>query len=139
MKMSDKNAFLIFDREKLESLRYNKEQLYLYVNLMIDAEFGNRIHSSGIEIKRGDVISGRSFYSKKLNITEDKYRYHLKKLIEARHVTQKSTNKFSVITLCNYYLPDQLKKQKPPAVPRQIFEDSPSNQTTNKNLVMYKG
>lgn len=56
----------------------------------------------GIEIGRGQLITGRKVLAEKTGLTERSVRTCLKKLISTSEVTIKVTNRFSIITICNY-------------------------------------
>ncbi len=56
----------------------------------------------GQEIKRGDIVVGRKQLSLDTGITEQSVRTSIERLKSTSEITSRSTNKFSIITLCNY-------------------------------------
>ena len=56
----------------------------------------------GHEIKRGELVFGRNKASEDLRISPMKIRTCVKHLKDCGEITQKVTNKFSIITICNY-------------------------------------
>lgn len=56
----------------------------------------------GLKIKRGQVVTGRKKLSKDLKISEQTIRTCLSRLKSTNEITIKSTNRFSIITICNY-------------------------------------
>lgn len=65
---------------------------------------------NGIKLARGQLITGRKQLSKETGISERTIRTCLERLKTTSEVTIKSTNKFSIITICNYdtYQPSQI-------------------------------
>jgi len=56
----------------------------------------------GVEVKRGQLVTGRQSLSAKTGISERSIRTCLARLEQTGEITQKSTNKFSIITVCKY-------------------------------------
>jgi len=56
----------------------------------------------GVEIKRGQVITGRQKASAETGLTEREIRSVQKNLKMTGEITVKSTNKYSIITICKY-------------------------------------
>jgi hypothetical protein len=95
----------------------------------------------GITIERGQLITGRCTISRNTGLSEQVVRTCLKRLKSTSEITIKSTNKFSIITICNYdqyqgaenevnqhinQLPNQQLTSKQPATNQQL--------TTTKEL-----
>lgn len=55
-----------------------------------------------IDIKRGQFISGRKVLAKTLRTSEQKVRSRIALLLKHKKITQKSTNKYSIITVLKY-------------------------------------
>lgn len=84
-------------------------------------------------IERGQVITGRLTLSNETGISEQSIRTCLKRLESTGEIMQKSTNKFTIITVCNY----DNYQQDEPATNQQLTNNQPAtNQqlTTNKNI-----
>lgn len=101
--------------------------LRLWLHLLLTANHQeNKWH--GLEIKRGDVVTGRIELAKRLGISEQSIRTSLTKLKSTSNITIKTTNKYSVISIKSYNDYQQINQQ--------ITNNQPTtNQqlTTNKN------
>lgn len=94
----------------------------------------------GIQIKRGQCLTGRKALAKKLKISEQSVRSSLNKLKSTNEITIESTSRYSLITIINYNAyndNDQLSNQENNQQDnQQVTSDQPgSNQqsTTNNN------
>jgi hypothetical protein len=58
----------------------------------------------GIDVKRGQVITGRVAISESLNISERATRTCLNRLKTTSEIAIKTTNRFSIVTICKYEL-----------------------------------
>ena len=56
----------------------------------------------GITVNRGQVITGRSVIAEDLGISERSVRTCLSRLKSTSEITVKSTNKYSIVTVCKY-------------------------------------
>jgi len=56
----------------------------------------------GIDVKRGSFITSYNTISKDTGITVQSVRTCLKKLKNTKEISQKSTNKYTMLTICNY-------------------------------------
>ena len=79
--------------------RPNMVHLFLYLLLSANHADG-KWH--GIEVKRGQIITGISSINKATGISIQSIRTFLKCLQMSREINIKSTNKFTMITICNY-------------------------------------
>ena len=77
----------------------NMVHIFLHLLLSANHEDGKW---QGIEIKRGQLITGRKAISESTGITEQSVRTCIKRLISTNEITIKSTNKYSIITICKY-------------------------------------
>jgi len=81
----------------------------------------------GCEVKRGQVVVGRKMLSERTGISEQKIRTCLKRLERTGEISRKSTNKFTIITICNYHIYQPIF--------RESNQQSTSNQpATNQQL-----
>jgi hypothetical protein len=85
----------------------------------------------GYDIKRGQVVVGRKMLSEKTGISEQTVRTCLARLEHTGEISRKSTNKFSIITICNYnsYQPNFGESNQ------QLTSNQP---TTNQQLTTLK-
>lgn len=77
----------------------NTKGLFLHLLLIANS---NDITWRGIEIKRGQVLTSRSTLAVETGLSEGQVKRSLEKLIATNNVTTKATNKYTIITLCNY-------------------------------------
>ena len=81
---------------------FNKsEMVHLFLYLLLKANHDDK-KWNGIAIKRGQVITGIHSISLKTGISVRSVRTCLNRLISTNEITRKTTNKFSIITICNY-------------------------------------
>ena len=74
-------------------------QLFLYLLLKANCE---EKQWQGITIMRGQLITTNSAIRKDLQLSEQQIRTIIKRLISTGEITYKSTNKYVIITICNY-------------------------------------
>ena len=113
----------------------NAEMLHLLIHLLLKAN-----HADGkwqdIEIKRGQLFVGRETLSKETGISESKIRTNLRRLEKSGFITRESSNKGTLITICNYDYYQGSKDDNIRQIHQQIANNSPSNNrqlTTNNN------
>ncbi len=88
------------------------------------------VNNEIIELNRGQIITGRKELSRETGLTEQEIRTAINSLIKCDFLTSKSTNKFTIITICNYDIYNH------DATSNQPTDQPASNQqlTTNKNV-----
>lgn len=110
---------------KLEDWQWadNPEMVAILVHLLLMANYadGRRF---GVEVKRGQVLTGRKELAKKCGVSEQKIRTFLTRLKSTNAITIKSTNKYSIITICNWDCYQGSTEWNQPT-------NSPSSQPTN--------
>ena len=81
---------------------YNiSEMVHLYIHLLLNANQKDG-EWRGILIKRGQILTGRKTLHEATKISEQTIRTCLDRLKNTKELTIKSTNKYSIITICNY-------------------------------------
>src|SRR3990167_4489240 len=80
---------------------HDSKMVHLFLHLILKANFQDG-YFMGTEIKRGQLATGRKSLSERLRMSEMSIRSRLEKLVETKEVTIKTTNHFSIITICNY-------------------------------------
>ena len=75
--------------------------LKLWIYLLVNAQYKDTKYK-GVEIKRGQIITGRKKLANRLGMTEQQIRTSLNHLEKTKEITIKSTNRFSVITIVKY-------------------------------------
>lgn len=74
---------------------------HLFSYLLLTANREKKIWH-GVEILRGQLVTGRKELSQNTGISQQSIRTCLKRLKSTSELTVKSTNKYSIITICNY-------------------------------------
>lgn len=81
---------------------YNDSNMvHLFIHLILSANHkpGNW---KGIDLERGQLITGRNKLSEQTGISHQSIRTCLQRLKSTNELTIKSTNKYSILTVCNY-------------------------------------
>lgn len=102
----------------------------LFLHLLLTANYEDK-EWRGKVIKRGQVVVGRKALAETLRLSEQNIRTALDKLESTGEITKKSTNKFTIITICKYdtYQTDEESNQ--PTTNQQLTNNQP---TTNHNI-----
>ncbi|MGX8702821.1 MAG: hypothetical protein ACSW8H_00045 [bacterium] len=87
----------------------------LWVNLLLRAK-QRTVRANGITCRRGQVVTSRSQLARECGLSERKIRTSLKRLISTKQVTVSSTNKATIITICNF---DAYQAQAPDKRPAE--------------------
>lgn len=143
-----KKGFIVLHRSLLDWEWYSdKNTKILFLHLLLTANFEDK-KWRGVDIKRGQVISGRIELAKSTGLTEREIRTSLSKLKTTNELTIKATSKFSIFTLTNYGLyqdiaekndqqkdhpKDQRKASKRPASDQQATTTKPLKPLNNEN------
>jgi len=77
------------------------EMVHLFIYLLLNANQKDG-EWRGILIKRGQILTGRKTLHEATKISEQTIRTCLERLKNTKELTIKSTNKYSIITICNY-------------------------------------
>jgi hypothetical protein len=75
--------------------------LKVFIWCLLKANFKEK-KWQGNTIEKGSFVTSIKHFSAELNITEMNLRTALKKLKKSENLTTKSTNKFTIISICNY-------------------------------------
>lgn len=114
---------------------YNDSKtVHLFIHLLIHANHSDN-KWQGNMIKRGQLITGRDKIKAATGITTQSIRTSLSRLKSTNEITIKVTNKFSLITILNYDLYQDIEKTNQPANQQLTNKQPTTNQqlTTNKN------
>ncbi len=116
----------------------DSRMVHLFIHLLIKA---NREPGEwkGIKVARGQLITGRKQLSKETGISERSIRTCIERLKTTSELSLKTTNKFSLITICNYdvYQPGPTGKRpakRPANGPTNDHKQEIENLRTKKNL-----
>jgi len=107
----------------------DSKMVHLFMHLVIKANIKPN-KWKGVEVNRGQLITGRKKLSKETGISEQSIRTCLNRFVSTNELTIESTSLYSLITICNY---DEYQNNK-------RCSNQPSNQqnpnkqpTTNHN------
>jgi hypothetical protein len=121
--------------------------VHVYTHLLLKAN-----HSStswqGVVVHRGQLISGRRVMATETGLSEQAIRSCLNRLQSTSEITIKTTNKYSVITLCNYekyqhttpsanQRDNQQSNQPPNQPPNQQSTSEPTNNQPHLNNIKH--
>lgn len=89
-------------RELLQWEWFQKaEMVQLFIYLLLKANCVDK-QWQGITIKRGQLATSNTTMRQDLRLSEQQIRTCIKRLISTGEITYKSTNRYVVITICNY-------------------------------------
>ena len=77
------------------------EMVHIFIFLLVNANHKDNLWR-GIEIKRGQILTGLKSLNEKTGISIQTLRTCLKRLEKTQEINIQSTNKYSIITICNY-------------------------------------
>ena len=77
------------------------EMVHLFLYLLLKANIEDK-NWRGVLIKRGQLATSNATLRKDLHLTERKIRTCIKRLISTKEITYQATNKYVIITICNY-------------------------------------
>lgn len=110
----------------------------LFIHLLLSANY-RPLKWRGIDIPRGSFVTSRATLAAETTLSEQEVRTCLKRLISTNEITSKTTNKYTIITICKYdtYQAEQIEQYD--ASNQQINQQATSNQpTTNHQLTTSK-
>lgn len=89
-------------RELLQWEWFQKpEMVQLFIYLLLKASCTDK-QWQGITVKRGQLITSNATMRQDLRLSEQQIRTCIKRLISTGEITYKSTNRYVIITICNY-------------------------------------
>ena len=120
-----KNGFIKIDKRILEWGWYQDSNTFrLWIHLLLKANWKDKKFQS-LLVKRGQLVTSVKNLSKDLELTTQQIRTSLKKLKETKEISEKTTNKFTLINIENYCLYQDNKEKNN----KQITNEQ---QTNNK-------
>ena len=123
----DNQGFIFLHRRFLDWEWYGEPNMVaLFIHILLSANYEAK-RWKGIEIERGQFITSLQSLSDAIGVSVMKVRTCLKRLEETGEITTKTTNKYSVITICKY---DSYQSQNSDAN-KQITNNQ---QTDNKQI-----
>lgn len=89
-------------RELLQWEWFEKaEMVQLFIYLLLKASCEDK-QWQGITVKRGQLVTSNGSMRRDLKLSEQQIRTCIKRLISTGEITYQSTNRYVVITICNY-------------------------------------
>lgn len=89
-------------RELLQWEWFQKaEMVQLFIYLLLKASCADK-QWQGITVKRGQLVTSNATIRQDLRLSEQQIRTCIKRLISTGEITYKSTNRYVIITICNY-------------------------------------
>lgn len=79
----------------------NSHMVHIWVYFLLKANVKDGSWH-GVDLKRGQLVTGRKALSTELNLSEQQVRTCLEKLTKTGYINQQTTNKYTVVTICNY-------------------------------------
>lgn len=113
----------------------NSYMVHLYIELLLSANIQDRSWH-GETIKRGQFLTSISHLKDETKIPASTIRRCLKKLVSTGEISIKTTNKFSIITICNYdsYQANEQVSGEQVANKWQADEQTSGEQVANKRF-----
>jgi hypothetical protein len=129
------NSYIKIYRELLSWEWFNDSKMvHLFLYLLLSAN-----HTSnkwrGIDIQRGQLITGRNSITKSTGLTPMSVRTCIERLKSTNEITIKSTNKYSLITIVKYDVYQSFDKKTTNKTTNKVTNEQPANnqQTTTNN------
>ena len=113
---------------------HNQEMKNLFIHLLLEANHADK-KWQGVEVKRGQLVTGLKSLNIATGISIQSLRTCLSKLESTGEITSKSTNRFRIITLCNY---SSYQIEKDDTNSPANNQPTSNQQSTNKQLTPNK-
>ena len=133
------NGWILLSRKLLDWQWFDKaEMVKLWLYILLSANIEDK-KWQGIEIKRGQLVTSVQHLTEALHLTTQQVRTALKRLQDGGEITTKTTNHFTLITICNFtiyqdYDPTQQQTNNKPITNKQQTNNKPI--TTTKQLTI---
>ena len=126
------NGFIKLHRKLIEWEWFTDQKTFsVFMYLLLSANHADGAWQGNV-VKRGQLITGRKSIAKATGLTERQVRTSLANLKKTGETTSKSTNRFTVVTICNYNK-YQIKENKNDQQTANKRPTSDQQTTTNKN------
>lgn len=112
----------------------NSQAVHLFVHLLLEANHADA-EWQGNDVKRGQLITSISHISIATGISQQSVRTLLKKFEKSGEIIVKSTNKFTLVTICKY---DDYQSNEQAVQQTTNKQTTNDQQTTNKQLTTNK-
>ena len=110
----------------------------LWLHLLMLANYEDK-RWRGVTVKRGQLVTGRKALSEITGISEQSIRTCLERLKSTNEITIKTTNKYSIITICEFDSYQDAEELNDKQTNQLANQQSTNNQpTTNQQLTTTK-
>jgi len=106
----------------------DSKMVHLFIHLLLSASIEDR-KWKGIVLQRGQLATTVAELSKKTGLTAQNIRTCLEKLVNSQIINRQSTNKYTLVTICNYESYQAIGSIDQQTANNQVTNDQ---QTTNK-------
>lgn len=114
-------------RELLQWEWFEKsEMVHLFIYLLLKASCEDK-QWQGILVKRGQLITSNASLSRDLKLSAQQVRTCIKRLISTGEITYQATNRYALITICNYE-----RYQENKSVSNEQNNEQPNYQATSE-------
>ena len=79
----------------------NNDHRWMFIMSLLMANYEDKVWN-GIEVKRGQFLTSRKHFAKASHTTERKVRDFFDNLSKVSFLTTKTTNRYTLVTICNY-------------------------------------
>lgn len=110
----------------------DSKTVHLFIYFLLKANYENK-KWEGIEIKRGQLVTGLNSIKKDIKISVQSIRTCINKLKSTGELTIKSTNKYSIVTICNYEQYQDIEYETNKQSNNQSNKRLTNNQQTTNN------
>lgn len=118
-------------RELLQWEWFEKaEMVHLFIYLLLKASCEDK-QWQGVLVKRGQLITSNASISRDLKLSAQQVRTCIKRLISTGEITYQATNRYAIITICNYDRYQDKKSASNEQNNEQPNYQATSNQRTN--------
>ena len=123
---------------KLLDWEYFNDEIMLrgWLYLLLKANSEDKEWKHGVTIKRGQLVTSLAKIAKDLNISMQQARRMLTNMQNTREITRKTTNKFTIITICkfDYYQDGKKRKQQTNQQAKQQADQQGNQQANQQQL-----
>lgn len=113
------------------------EMVNVWVHLLLGASYdGNKWHGHNIE--RGQVVIGREKFSKECGVSVRQLRTCIQRLQEGNQIEVKTTNRFTIVTICKYDDYQMIDDIERPTNDQQTTNKRPANDQQTTTTKEYK-
>lgn len=115
----------------------NSKMVHMLIHLLLEAQYQDSSYM-GMKIKRGQLVTGRKQLAIETGMSEREVRTCLERLTDDQQIVIQTTNKFSVITICNYDSWQGVQSQNDQQTTNKKPENDQQNDQQNGHIQINK-